>query len=499
MRKAKTIALSAGATALTAAFIAAMTTVATAAPAVPYKHATPATPAISIKPGVHLLHAKASQSPLTTQECETGLGIACYTPDQIRAAYNVAPLYTKGITGKGSTILIVDSFGSPTIASDLHTFDQTFGYPDPPSLKVIQSDGAVPAWDPTNSTMVGWGVETSLDVEYAHTLAPGANIVLDETPVAETEGITGFPQIVAAEENVIDHPEKYGIKGKVDVISQSFGATEETFTNFAQLASVRGAYTDAAKHHITVLASTGDTGATNYEIDGATFYSSPVTGWPATDPLVTAVGGTQIQENSSGLNGFSQVVWNDTFDTNLLEAFTGASTPTPFAGSGGVSEFFSLPYYQDGVAGTIASATGAKKNAALPRAIPDISMSGACDGAVNLYISFPGTTPGWTLVCGTSEASPEFAGIVALSDQVAHHSLGLINPALYALSAEHAPGIVDVTSGNSTVQFTQGTPPVTTTVHGYSAGPGYDLASGVGTINAAYFVPELAHWHGFHQ
>jgi len=493
MRRAKTIALSAGATALTAAFIAAMTTAATAAPAVPSSHAAPAAPSIVVKPGIHMLDAKATQSPLTTAQCESELGIACYSPDQVRDAYNVTPLYRHGITGKGSTILIVDSYGSPTIASDLHAFDQQFGYADPPSFKVIQSDGPVPAWDPTNSVMVNWGGETSLDVEYAHTIAPGANIVLDEIPVAETEGITGFPQIVQAEENVINDPARYGLSGKVDVISQSFGATEETFTSYAQLASVRGAYFDAARHGITVLASSGDTGATNYEDDGVTFYTSPVTGWPASDPLVTGVGGTQIQESASGT--YSQVAWNDTYDTNLLEAFTGASTPTPFSSSGGASEYFKLPSYQLGVAGKIAKAIGARPGSQLPRAVPDIAMSGACDGAVDLYITFPGVTPGWTLVCGTSEASPEFSGIVAMADQVAGHSLGQINPTLYALSEANAPGIVPVTSGNNTVTFTQGDPAVTTTVQGYSAQRGYSMVDGVGTVNAAYFVPELAFGH----
>jgi subtilase family serine protease len=492
MRKVRTVALTAGASALTVAFVTAMATGATAAPAGTITHDTSSVPKIAVKPGVHMLDAKSLGTPWTYQECQSELGIACYSPNQIRSAYNLAPLYGKGITGKGSTILIVDSYGSPTIASDLATFDRQFGYPAPPSFKVIQSDGPVPAWDPSNSAQVSWGGETSLDVEYAHTIAPGANIVLDETPVAETEGITGFPQIVQAELNVINHPKKYGITGKIDVISQSFGATEQTFTSFKQIESVRGAYVDAARHGITVLASTGDTGATSYEEDGATFYTKPVTNWPATDPLVTAVGGTQIKETSSGLNGFSQVVWNDTYNANLLEAFTGSSVPTPFATTGGVSEYFRLPSYQYGVAGTVARATGARRGAPLPRAVPDISMSGACNGAVDLYVSYPGTTAGWTLVCGTSEASPEFSGIVALAAQVAHHSLGQINPRLYQLSAVRARGIVDVTSGNNTVTFTQGTPPVTTTVKGYSAGNGYDLASGVGTVNAEYFVPELA-------
>ena len=103
---------------------------------------------------------------------------------------------------------------------------------------------------------------------------------------------------------------------------------------------------------------------------------------------------------------------------------------------------------------------------------------------------YGGIPAGWYPTCGTSEATPLFSGIVALSDQVAGHSLGLINPALYQLSAEHAPGIVDVTSGNNTVSFTQDGK--LDTVKGFSALKGYDLATGVGTVNGAYFVPELA-------
>ena len=117
-------------------------------------------------------------------------------------------------------------------------------------------------------------------------------------------------------------------------------------------------------------------------------------------------------------------------------------------------------------------------------------MSAACSGLVNTYQSFPGQHAGWYVNCGTSEATPLFAGIVALADQVAHRPLGLVNPALYALSAAHAPGLVDVTQGDNTVSFVQ--KGVTHTVEGFDAGPGYDLASGVGTVDAALFVPELA-------
>jgi subtilase family serine protease len=131
------------------------------------------------------------------------------------------------------------------------------------------------------------------------------------------------------------------------------------------------------------------------------------------------------------------------------------------------------------------------------RGVPDISMSGACNGAVDMYQSFAGQPAGWYPTCGTSEATPLFAGIVSLADQVAGHPLGLINPSLYRLAAEHAPGIVDVVSGNNTVSFSQGG--VLHRITGFPARRGYDLASGVGTVNALLFVPELARAAGRHS
>jgi subtilase family serine protease len=117
-------------------------------------------------------------------------------------------------------------------------------------------------------------------------------------------------------------------------------------------------------------------------------------------------------------------------------------------------------------------------------------MSAACSGTVNLYQTFGGQPPGWYAACGTSESSPLFAGIVALADQVAGHRLGLINPALYRLASQRAPGLVSIRSGNNTVTFRQGGKKHT--VRGYRARAGYNLAAGVGTINAQLFVPELA-------
>ncbi len=369
--------------------------------------------------------------------------------------------------------MIVDSFGSPTIQSDLTTFDQTFGLPAPPSFKILQPAGAVPPFDPTNSDMVGWAGETTLDVEYAHTIAPGANIVLVETPVSETEGVTGFPQIVKAEEYVINH--HIG-----DVISQSFSATEETFPSKATIEALRGAYLDAYTHHVTVLAASGDSGAADVGLDGETYYTFPVTSWPDSDPLVTGVGGTQLHLDANGNHTSPDTAWNDTYSVATNQFIFGDNGPNPLASGGGKSIWFSRPSYQNGARSVVGSSRG----------VPDISMSGACNGAVDVYQSFAGEPVGWYPTCGTSEATPEFAGIVALAASLAHHPLGLINPALYLLSALKAPGIVPVTSGNNTVTFSQNNQ--TYTVQGFNAQAGYSLVDGVGTVNGALFVPELA-------
>jgi len=435
----------------------------------------PALAEVIVQPGV--IHVgRAQDRPPTTADCEQAYKVACFDPAQIRQAYHLPPLYARGVTGRGATIVIVDSFGSPTIRNDLGVFDKAFGLPAPPSFHIIQPAGRVPPYDPANSDMVGWAGETTLDVEWAHVVAPGANLLLVETPVSETEGVQGFPQIVTAEQYVLRH--HLG-----DVISQSFSATEQTFPSRASVEALRGAYQQAAADGVTVLAASGDSGAADVGLDETTYYLFPVTSWPDSDPLVTGVGGTQLHFDSSG-NPAAPTVWNDTRNTAANELADGNPGPNPLASGGGLSVLFSRPSYQDGVRNVVGRHRG----------VPDVSMSAACNGSVDTYQSFGGAPPGWSPACGTSEATPLFAGIVALADQVAGHPLGLINPALYQLSAERAPGIVDVTSGNNTVSFSQGGS--LHTVHGFSARPGYDLASGVGTIDAQYFVPELARLAG---
>jgi subtilase family serine protease len=437
----------------------------------------PATPApapgaaLIVRPGViHL--ARASAGPLTTADCEKAYQVACYGPAQIRQAYDLPALYAAGVTGQGTTIVIVDSFGSPTIRNDLAVFDRVYHLPAPPQFQIIQPVGRVPAYDPADSDMVGWASETTLDVEWAHAVAPGAKILLIETPVSETEGVQGFPQIVAAEQYVLRHYH-------ADVISQSFGATEETFPSRASVQALRGAYQLADRDHVTVLAASGDSGAGDVGLDETTYYTFRVTSWPDSDPLVTGVGGTQLHFTAQGTPA-APTVWNDTGNQAANEFADGDPGPNPLASGGGTSIFFTRPEYQDGVQDVVGGSRG----------VPDISMSAACSGSVNTYNSYSGAAAGWSATCGTSEATPLFAGIVALADQVAGHPLGLINPALYQLAARHAPGIVEVTSGNNTVSFTQDGRRQTVT--GFSARPGYSLATGVGTVDARYFVPELA-------
>ena len=436
------------------------------------------TPAVlRIEPGIlhpAVIHPAAEVQgggPPTTATCEAEYDVACYSPDQLQTAYDLKPLFGKGIDGAGQTIVIVDAYGSPTIQSDLTVFDTAFGLPAPPSLTVIQPVGPVAPYV-ANNNREGWAGETTLDVEYAHSMAPGAAILLVETPTNESEGASGFAQIVDAETYVVDHH----LGG---VISQSFSATEQSFTSAASILGLRSAYVDAADQGVTVLAASGDSGAADVGRNGHTYYDVPVTSWPDSDPLVTGVGATQLHLGTAGHRTSPDTVWNDTYDVATQEFITGKAGPSPLAGGGGTSVIFPRPSFQDGVHQVVGDQRG----------VPDISMSGACDGAVDVYQGFPGQV-GWFPTCGTSEATPLFAGIVSLADQVAGHPLGVINPALYEMSAAGARGIVDVTSGNNTVTFTQ--QKVQTTVQGFPALPGYDLASGVGTVDAAKFVPELA-------
>lgn len=410
---------------------------------------------LKAQPGSH-------QGPPTLATCLQRDRARCYAPFQMQRAYDLTPLYAKHLDGHGRTIAIVDSFGSPTIRTDLARFDSDFHLPAPPQFRIIHPAGAPPRFDPSKQLMVGWALETTLDVEWAHALAPGASILLVETPVAETQGVHGFPQIVRAENFVIDH-------GLADVISQSFAATEETFPNRTSILGLRSALRNARAHGVTVVSATGDLGATSYTANMRHIYSRRVTNWPATDPLVTAVGGTDVHLDAQGNRTGPDTVWNQ----------PSREQHPPGASSGGLSSVFGRPSYQNSVRGIVGAARG----------IPDVSMNAAAGDGVLVYESFAGH-PGYVTGSGTSAAAPEFAAVVAIADQAAGRRLGLLNGALYRIAAQDGHGIVDVRDGTNTVRFDQGGR--TIVVRGWRAGPGYDLATGLGTVDAAALVTALA-------
>ncbi len=408
MRVRRPLSIAVGSAAMAAA-VAGSTSVAAGGAA-----AVAATATVAISPAA--VHVRDAQSaPPTTAFCEAHFKIACYQPDQIQKAYNLGPLFSRGITGKGQTIVIVDSYGSPTVGHDLGVFDKKFGLPNPPSLQVIQPAGPVAKYRP-NSNREGWAGETELDVEWSHVMAPDANILLVETPTSENEGTSGFPAIVKAETYVIDHH----LGG---VISQSFSATEQTFPSRRSLLNLRGAYVDAANKGVTVLAASGDSGAADVMYNQTTYYLHPVTSWPDSDPLVTGVGGTQLRQSAKG--AWHSVVWNDTYNVRHPAVHLREQGPQPAGGRGReVRDLLParVPGRRGGRGRRPARGAGHLDERGLQRRgghVPEL----------------PGPARGWYPTCGTSESTPLFAGVVALADQVAGHPLGLINPALYGMSA----------------------------------------------------------------
>jgi subtilase family serine protease len=423
---------------------------------------------------------KALANPPNTDYCLHHFGISCYEPAQIRNAYDLNPLYAQGYDGRGRTIVIVDSFGSPTIRQDLHTFDQHYNLPDPPSLNIISPAGAPPAFDPNNSDMVGWAQETTLDVEWSHVVAPGANILLVTTPVSETEGVQGFPEIVLSENYVINH-------GLGDVISQSFGATEETFPSKQSILDLRSAFVNALFHHVTVLGASGDFGSTDALPDVSCCYPRQVNSWPSSDPLVTSIGGTQLHLDAQGNRTAPDNAWDD---PESVIAGNPKDPTTCCATGGGPSHVFKRPLFQIGVRNVVGDARGT----------PDISMSAAVNGAVIYYYTFVNPQSPWHLVGGTSEASPLFSGVVAIADQIAGKSLGWINPQLYLLGYLHsvgidAAGIQDVVAGDNHFTFEDAAGHLIT-VPGFPTRTGYDMSTGWGTVDANKFCRELARLGG---
>jgi subtilase family serine protease len=379
------------------------------------------------------------------------LGIPCYGPAEMTRVYD----FPSKLDGTGQTIVIVDAYGSPTIQSDLMFFDKFFSVPAPPSLTEIDVPGTGTP-NPAAATM--WGLETSLDVEYAHAMAPGAAIVL---AIAHTD--TNF-DMNAAEAAVL--PQYPGA-----IVSQSFGDWETDSTAGDSFAQQHQILLAASRLGDTLLASSGDTGATFTPL---THTTSPVlASYPASDPLVTAVGGTMGNPYPGGLlvagayGGES--AWNE------------PHAPHPGATGGAPSVLFKAPSWQRGDTGY------------RTRTIPDVAYNAAILGGVEVFWTTQtpvGIRRTINLVGGTSAGTPQWAAIFALANQAraqfGEDALGSANRVLYKFGEQQQKGngpavFHDVTTGNNAF----GSP------LGFSATAGYDLATGWGSPDVSALVSAL--------
>ncbi len=438
------------------------------------------------------------------------VGRRCFNPTAMSNSYNYASLLANGNQGQGITIAVIDSFGSATIANDLNVFNNAFGLPhmcgEPgvactsgmPTFSVLAVQGSPAPNPPPPNNGTGqenhnlWALEVSLDVEWAHATAPLANILLVTTPTAETLGVQGFPQMMNAIQYVVDNH-------LADVISMSLGAGEASFQNgFAALLQFRQAFVDAQANHVTVLASSGDGGTTNsYKepVPNPAVIPYPSVGWPASDPLVTAVGGTYLCTDAT-----TGTTVDSVSPPSRCRSHPGVREVGWVASGGGYSILFSRPDYQNTLppgSSYVGSSVGAPGPNTNMRGVPDIAYQASALTGVLVYMSEPFTTTsgtgcgganpcsaGWYVVGGTSCSAPQWAGLIAIADQIAGRDLGFINPALYSIAnnpAQYAADFYDVTVGNNQ----------TSVIPGYSASAGWDAVTGLGTPNAANLIPDL--------
>jgi len=336
------------------------------------------------------------------------------TPAQVRTIYGIDSL---GLDGTGQTIAIVDAYDDPTVRNDLNVFSDEYGLPEvsKDSFQVYYATKRRPNYDS------GWAGEISLDVQWAHAIAPQAKIILVEANSAFPEDLN--QAIDRAVELV--HPTG-------GVISMSFGLGEQQTDTLNELR-----FHNPNTANISFVAATGDSGA--------------MVGAPAVSPFVTAVGGTFLNVAQGG--------------TTLItpeEGWTGSS--------GGISSFFPRPDFQTGL-----KVLGAPLNNR--RSIPDVSFLADPRSGVSVFGSSPDVTgfSGWTVVGGTSLASPMFAAFVALANQkraqMGKDVIGEnLNPAIYnAANTDYAGNFTDITTG----------------ANGFHTGVGYDNVTGLGTPKTA--------------
>lgn len=386
-------------------------------------------------------------------------GIVCYSPAQIQQAYGYSGLLASGVDGTGKTIVIVDAYANPYLTGptgDLAIQDAAFGLPAPPSFTVLQQPNTVPPFNPSDPNQVGWAEEETLDVLWAHAMAPGANIVLAE---AASNNDT---DILATTKYVIDH--HIG-----DVISQSFGEAESC-VDPTLLSQENALFAKAVSEGYTLFASSGDSGASQFNCAGTAPILSASS--PASDPNVTGVGGTTLAADING-NYIGETAWTE----GIFTVCNPPDNDDINCSGGGFSTIYGRPSWQ---------ASQVKTKA---RGVPDVAYNAGVNGGVITACTVcTGGVPGHFFIFGgTSAGSPQWSALIADADQMAGHDIGNINQELYHLGQappHAAASFNDVTTGNNTVADLGGA--------GYFAGNGWDPVTGLGTPKAAGLLPDLA-------
>ncbi len=379
------------------------------------------------------------------------------TPAELRSAYGINQIALSSPgggmivgNGTGQTIAIVEEGIDPTLAADLATFDSYFGIPAPPGFQIVNEYGSTTQ----NLSIVG---EASLDVEWAHAIAPGASIVVVNSAYDPYDSVISFQNLMAAMRQAAQIP-------GVSVVSLSYGLPESSVASMGVSQSAIDATLNVPG--VTFVVAAGDSGIY------ASGTNQAVADYPAASPNVLAVGVTSVTIGSSG-------IYPGTGPTGEVAWGSGTTSGIYGGGGGGLSSVEPQPSWQAGVVPSSLDPTGA-------RALPDVSID---SGSAQPYDVFTSTLAGssvssnavgWLGDAGTSAAAPIWAGLIAIADQGralfgASPLSGPTQtlPALYSLPSSD---FHDIVNGNN----------------GAPAGPGYDLATGLGTPVANLIVPALA-------
>lgn len=408
-----------------------------------------------------------------------------YTPPQLRGAYGLDTSQTQGVDGRGATVAVVDAYASPTILADATTYAATNDARHP--LRSYQFSQNLPAGytHTEECDASGWYGEETLDVEAVHAMAPGANILYVGGQSCEDN------DLAAAVNTVLDND-------LAQVITNSYGDTGEP-ASVADVAASHQSALQAAAQGVSMLFSSGDNG------DEVVNTGSRQVDYEASDPFVTAVGGTSLNVTAS--NGYG---WEQGWGTGKSTLTNGSWVPNPpayvYGGGGGTSQLFKQPAYQKNVVpARIANYFGQGAH----RAVPDVGMVG--DPSTGFLVGQTQQFPNGSFkyseyrIGGTSLSSPLFAGVVAVGMQVKGGSLGFLNPRMYKLSGTAAFRDVDhsrtVTDGVVRVDFANGVNAnkgkITSLRTINQTGSiyvtkGYDDVTGVGSPNGVSFLLAMA-------